>query len=219
MMHPMKDQVKADARAEFGAARIARTEALVVAAARELFLEHGYAATALTQVARRAGVAPRTVYVRFGTKAALFRRVIDEALVGDAEPVDVAHRPRARDAMTAETLAERLDALADVTIGIADRAGALLEVAAQAEGAEPEIAEAAQSGRRETARLCREFWSRAARDGLLVSTMDIEQLASTTDALLCADMIVHLRRVHGWAAAEYGRWLRTALVALCGTSG
>ncbi|MFB9925420.1 helix-turn-helix domain-containing protein [Amycolatopsis halotolerans] len=136
--------------------------------ARELFLEHGYAATALTQVARQAGVAPRTVYVRFGTKAASFRRGIDEALVGDAEP---------------------------------------------------EIAEAAQSGRRETARLCREFWSRAGRDGLLASTMDIEQLASTTDALLCADTIVHLRRVQDWAAAEYGRWLRTALVALCGTSG
>ncbi|MFD2472752.1 TetR/AcrR family transcriptional regulator [Amycolatopsis silviterrae] len=210
----MKDQVKADARAEFGAARIARTEALVVAAARELFLEHGYAATALTQVARRAGVAPRTVYVRFGTKAALFRRVIDEALVGDAEPIEVAHRPRAQDAMTAGTLRERLDALVDVTAGIADRAGALLEVAAQAEGAEPEIAEAAQSGRRETALLCKEFWSRAAEDGLLESTVDIEQLAVTTDALLCADTMVHLRRANGWSAAEYGPWLREALRTL-----
>ncbi|WP_208720162.1 hypothetical protein [Amycolatopsis circi] len=116
--------------------------------------------------------------------------------------------------MIAGTLTERLDALADVTAGIAHRAGALLKVAAQAEGAESEIAEAAQSGRRETARLCKEFWSRTAADGLVESTVDDTQLANTMDALLCADTMVHLRRVHGWSAKEYGRWLRKALRAL-----
>ncbi|WP_033290377.1 TetR/AcrR family transcriptional regulator [Amycolatopsis jejuensis] len=210
----MEREVKADARAEAGAARIARTEALVVDAARELFLERGYVATALTEVAERAGVAPRTVYVRFGTKAALFRRVVDEALAGDAEPIDVAHRPQAQYAMTAPTLRERLDALADISIGIADRAGALFEVAAQAEGAEPEIADAAQAGREETARMCGEFWHLAKKDGLLGSEVEVRPLSLTTDALVCADTMVHLRRVYGWSAAQYGPWLREALHAL-----
>ena len=68
--------------------------------------------------------------MRFGTKAALFRCVVDRALVGDSEPVDVADRPRTQEAMTAKTLGQRIDALVDVSTGIAKRAGRLFEVAA-----------------------------------------------------------------------------------------
>ncbi len=193
------------------AARIARTELGIVAAARELFLEQGYVKTTLAQVAERAGLAPRTVYVRFGTKAALFRRVVDEALVGDSAPIDVEHRPRTQDAMTAPTLAERLDALADVAAGIADRTGALLEVASQAEGIEPELAEAAQAGRHATAQLCEQFWTRARDDGLVAPDTDVATLAITTDVIVCADTTVHLRRTRRWTAADHAAWLRAAL--------
>ena len=70
-------------------AQTALTEQRILAAATELFLADGYVATTLEAVARRARVAARTVYVRFGTKAALFKRVVDVAIVGDTEPVDV----------------------------------------------------------------------------------------------------------------------------------
>jgi AcrR family transcriptional regulator len=73
-----------------------------------LFLADGYVATTLEAVARRARVGARTVYLRFGTKAALFKRVIDVAIVGDTQPVDVLGRDWMRDALTAPTAAERL---------------------------------------------------------------------------------------------------------------
>jgi AcrR family transcriptional regulator len=73
-------------------AQTALTEERIVAAATELFLADGYVATTLEAVARRARVAARTVYVRFGSKAALFKRVVDVAIVGDTEPVDVLGR-------------------------------------------------------------------------------------------------------------------------------
>lgn len=186
----------------------------MVAAARELFVEAGYVATTLVDVARRAEVAPRTVYVRFGTKAALFRRLVDQALVGDSEPVDVAHRPQTQDAMTAPTLKERIVALTDLSIGIADRAGPLFEVAAQAEGIEPEIAEAAQAGRLATARLCRSFWQHAAADGLVGPALDVARLATTTDLLVSADSVVHLRRCGWWSARAHRRLVVETLTAL-----
>lgn len=193
---------------------MARTEVELIEAARVLFLDQGYVATTLAQIAERAGVAARTVYVRFGTKAALFRRVVDQALVGDAEPVDVLHRPRTQEAMTAVTLAERIDALADVSVGIAERAGALFEVAAQAEGLEPELNEAAQAGRRATTKLCRSFWDNAAADGLLTARHDPAHLAVLTDVLICADTVVHVRRAHGWSAAGYRSLIVDTLTAL-----
>src|SRR3954469_9652397 len=101
ILHDVTDEVNSGP-AGLSAQRVARTEAELMDAAQELFLDQGYVATTLAQVAQRAGLAARTVYVRFGTKAALFGRVVDRALVGDAEPVDVAHRPGTTRAMTAD---------------------------------------------------------------------------------------------------------------------
>lgn len=193
---------------------MARTEAQIIEAARALFLDQGYVATTLAQIAEHAGVGARTVYVRFGTKAALFSRVVDQALVGDSEPVDVAHRPRAQDAMTAESLAERIDAFADVAVAIAERAGPLFEVAAQSEGLEPEIAQAAQAGRQATIELCRSFWDHAAVDGLLAKGLHPDRLTVVTDVLLCADTVVHIRRAHGWSGAVHRALIVDTLTAL-----
>lgn len=187
-------------------------------AAHDLFLEQGYVATTLAQVAERASLAARTVYVRFGTKAALFRRVVDRALVGDTEPIDVAHRPRTIEAMTAPSLEARIAALADVCVGVAERAGPLFEVAAQAEAVEPEVAEAARAGRRATVDLCGEFWRRASADGLLRDDANPAGLAVVTDLLVCADTTVHLRRVDGWSAPVYRALVVDTLMALTGSA-
>ncbi len=212
----MNDDVKRQSLStpDLRAMRVARTEAQLIEAARGLFLDQGYVSTTLVQIAERAGVAARTVYTRFGTKAELFKRVVDQALVGDAEPVDVAHRPRAQDAMTAGTLNERIEAFADLCVGIAGRAGALFEVAAQAEGLEPELADAAQAGRRATSELCRSFWDDAAADGLIPKELYPERLAIITDVLLCADTIVHIRRTHGWSASAHRSLIVDTLTAL-----
>jgi AcrR family transcriptional regulator len=196
------------------AQRVARTEAELMDAARDLFLEQGYVPTTLAQVAHRAGLAARTVYVRFGTKAALFRRVIDRALVGDSEPVDVAHRPRTLEAMTADSLDARIAALADVCIGVAERAGPLFEVAAQAEAVESEMAQAAAAGRRATVDLCADFWRRAAADGLLPDGVDPATLSVVTDLLVCADSTVHLRRTDSWSPSGHRALVVGTLTAL-----
>ena len=95
-----------------GRAQIAQTEQRIVAAATELFLADGYVATTLEAVAKRAQVGVRTVYLRFGTKAALFKRVVDVAIVGDTELVDVLGRDWMQAALTAPTAAERIAACA-----------------------------------------------------------------------------------------------------------
>ena len=69
-------------------------------------------ATTLEAVARRAQVGARTVYLRFGTKAALFKRVVNVAIVGDTEPVNVLGRDWVQAALTAPTAAERIAASA-----------------------------------------------------------------------------------------------------------
>ncbi len=147
--------------------QIAQTEQRILAAATELFLADGYVATTLEAVAKRAQVGARTVYLRFGTKAALFKRVVDVAIVGDSEPVDVLGRDWMQAAMTAPTAAERIAASAAAGRQIMERTGALFAVAQQAAAVEPLIAEQWQQGREQTRYAHAVFWTRMADDGLL----------------------------------------------------
>jgi TetR/AcrR family transcriptional regulator, mexJK operon transcriptional repressor len=60
--------------------RVLRSRAALLEAATQHFLEHGYLGTNLDDVARRAGVAKRTIYNVVGDKEALFRAVLAEAV-------------------------------------------------------------------------------------------------------------------------------------------
>src|SRR5690242_4384441 len=149
------------------AARVAQNEERILRAAHELFVREGYRATALTAVADAAGVSHRTVYVRFGTKAALLKRVIDMALVGDLAPIDVVSRDWYRAATTAPALDARIAALAEGNARLMASAADVIAVAREAEPAEPLLADAARAGRAATRDAIRMFWTRAHDDGLL----------------------------------------------------
>ena len=60
------------------------TRAAIRDAAAVLFVEHGYAATTIVAIARRAGVSAQSVYDVYGTKRDLLRAVTHETVVGDA---------------------------------------------------------------------------------------------------------------------------------------
>ena len=71
-------------------AQVARARVLV--AARDTFLEQGYAGTTVPAVADAAGVSVETVYKSVGNKATLVKAVFDVAIVGDDEPVPLRMR-------------------------------------------------------------------------------------------------------------------------------
>jgi AcrR family transcriptional regulator len=201
------------------AQRVADTEARLIEAARRLFLRHGYAGTTLTAVADEAGLAPRTVYVRFGTKVALFRRTLDVAVVGDTARVDVAHREWTQRSLTAPTLEQRIQVATRKARDIMSRVGPLLPVAEQAAALEPAIAEAAQSARAATRDHIRQFWVTAAQDGLLPSGTDVNWLADTSGILAAADTYLHIRRTLDWTPDQYEQWLLTTWWRLLSDDG
>lgn len=116
-----------------------RTRAAVVAAASELFTTRGYAATSLADVAMAAGVARPTVFAAFGSKPALLRQVLDQALAGDDEPIPVASRPWFRPVWDAPTQEGVLGAYAQVCTLIGGRAAQIFEAVRRAADASPEV--------------------------------------------------------------------------------
>jgi AcrR family transcriptional regulator len=195
-------------------AQVAQTEQRIVAAATELFLADGYVTTTLEAVAKRAQVGARTVYLRFGTKAALFKRVVDVAIVGDTEPVDVLGREGMRAALTAPTAAERIAASAAVGRQIMERTGALFAVAQQAAAVEPLIAGFWQQGREQSRHAHAVFWTRMADDGLLDPGVNLDWLIDTTSILAAAETYLLTTRLTNWDLDAYQDWLVTTWARL-----
>src|SRR5690348_592534 len=195
----MKDVKPAGLRA----ARVRENEERIVRAAHDLFVRDGYQGTTLTAVADAAGVAHRTVYVRFGTKAALLKRVIDVALVGDLAPVDVVGRAWYRTATTAPALAERIAAMAAGSARLVAAAADVIAVAREAEPSEPLLAAAARAGRAATRDAVGVFWARAHDDGLLPAGCDLAWLADTTSVLAHAETYLLMRETLDMTPQRY----------------
>lgn len=195
-------------------AQVAQTEERIIAAAADLFLADGYQATTLEAVARHAQVGARTVYLRFGTKAALFKRVVDTAIVGDTRPVDVLGRDWMQAAITAPSAAERIAASAAAGRQIMERTGALFAVAQQAAATEPLIAGFWQQGREQSRHTHAIFWTRMAEEGLLGPGADLGWLIETTSVLAAAETYLLITRVQGWDLDTYQAWLTTTLSRL-----
>jgi AcrR family transcriptional regulator len=210
----MKDDVKS-----LRAARVADTEERILAAARTLFLRDGYAATTLAAVAVAARVGQRTVYVRFGTKAALLKRVVDVAVAGDTRPVEMTGRDWFQASLTAATLPERIQAYAHGVSGLMARAGALIAIAWQAEPAEPVIAAAGRAGREATRDAVRLFCTRLRDDGLLPASCDVTWLADTASLVSQAQTWLLGRDTLGWSGDQYSQWLSTTLTRLITAAG
>jgi AcrR family transcriptional regulator len=195
-------------------AQVALTEQRIVTAATGLFLADGYLATTLEAVAKQARVGARTVYVRFGTKAALFKRVVDVAIVGDTDPVDVLGRDWMREALTAPTAAARIAAGAAAGRQIMARTGPLFAVAQQAAAVEPLIAGFWDQGRRQYRRAQQVFWAAMARDGLLAQDADLDWLTDSAAILGAAETYLLTTRLTSWDLDAYQAWLADGLTRL-----
>ncbi|MCU1602831.1 MAG: ttgR 2 [Frankiales bacterium] len=187
------------------------TRRAVTGAARELFLEKGYVATTLAEIARVAGVSVQTVYAQFGNKQAIVKQVLDEAIAGDDEPVPINERPevavqiaekdpQVRIRMHARFVAERMRRVEPV-----DR---VLRSAAAADPAVREQLEQEEAGKLAGMREMAELYG--GRDQLAVP---VEVAAQRVAALMSPELYRRTVLAHGWSQEQYAEWLGDLLAA------
>ena len=190
-----------------------RTRRAIVAAAHDLFLGQGYAATTIDGIAQAAHVSRRTVFNSAGGKAALLKLALDWAIVGDDEPIAMADRPAVKAIQAEPDPRKRLMLWVQTVAEVAARIAPIGEVLAAAADVDPAAAE---------------LLAEASRNRLFGATSFIRHLASLDGlaagmteqraADLCwALMDGHLYRLlviqRGWSAAEFTRWLSDSLAA------
>ncbi len=185
----------------------------VLEVAHRMFLERGYAATTVGTIAAAAGVSVETVYKAFGNKPGLVKAVVDEAIVGDDEPVPMLQRDRVR-RMEAEPDPRRK--LAMYGEHLADSAPRRVPVELLVRAAAASDAGAAEVwDQLEAERLTgMTFFARHLDEGgnlrRGVSVEEARDVLSTYNSAEVYELLV-IRR--GWTPERYGRWVANALAA------
>ncbi|MDY7087551.1 MAG: helix-turn-helix domain-containing protein [Actinomycetota bacterium] len=197
-----------------------RTRQAVVRAATDLFVANGYGPTSLAQVATAAGVARPTVFAAFGSKAALLRQVLDEALAGDDEPAPVAQRPWFRPVWEAQAPGAVLHGYAKVCTLIGGRAARVFEMVRRAADEAPELTEVWETllaNRRAGARMIVErlvTLGATLRQGAELERA-VDELWFYNDPAHYGALVLHC----GWTEESFQAWLaeRMCEVLLAGT--
>jgi TetR/AcrR family transcriptional regulator, regulator of autoinduction and epiphytic fitness len=194
-------------------AQAAQTRRDIVAAAHQVFLDRGYAGTTMAAVAEAAGVVVETVYRAFGSKAGLFKAVIEAALAGGVERAEIAveQRPAIR-AVIAETDPRRqLELYARTQPGIHRRIGPLMKVLAGAAAADAALAAVARQLDEQRLAGMGGFANLLAERGALRPGMSVDEARDLMWTLASHPVYDLLVNERGWAPERYRDWLADTL--------
>lgn len=189
------------------------TRRAVVGAARDLFVELGWAGTTIDAIAARAGVSRKTVFTSVGGKAALLKLALDWALVGDDEPIPLADRQVIAELQELTEPRALLARWAPFVAELEERAAPLAEVLVVAADADAEAAEVHATSERNRLGAAEFIVGRIAAGQGLRPGLTVERAVAAT--LVLMDPAAHrtLVREHGWTRAEYADWIERSAAA------
>ena len=196
------------------AEQAAATRSAVLAAARELFAERGYAATSVAAIAERAGVAVDTVYAAGGRKPVLLRLLLETAISGSDEVVPAEERDYVRRIRVAGTAREKIGIYAVAVSAIGVRLAPVHRALAEAALTDADCAalRAEIAGRR--AANMRLFAADLRATGELRPDLTDEEVADVVWSTNSAEFRTLLVDQRGWPAERFGAWLADAWARL-----
>jgi AcrR family transcriptional regulator len=191
----------------------AHTRSVVLEAARRLFLERGFAATTMPDIASTAGVSVQTVYKAFGNKPGLAKAVFDVAIAGDDEPVPMVERASLARVRDEPDPRKKLELYGEHLAAVAPRHVPIQLVILSAAATDPETGKVWQQLQDERLRGMSMFARSLHTEGHLragVSAAEARDVLWTYNSAELFQLLVVERR---WSARRYGRWIADALIA------
>ncbi|GAB3959566.1 TetR/AcrR family transcriptional regulator [Actinoallomurus acanthiterrae] len=181
------------------------TRAGIARAARRLFVDRGWAATTVRDVAREAGVSVPTVYSVYGNKAGLTRALADAAALS----ADLSQQLADLEVHEADP-GRQLAAMAGFDRRLYERAGDVITLLREAGRTEPELATVYRDGRRradETRTAVFSSWPA----GVLRDGVDVPAAVDIYAGLCSIDVYTTLTVERGWSPERVERWWSEAL--------
>lgn len=192
-------------------AKAESTRSAVLDHAHRAFLERGYAATTIADIATKAGVSPETIYKSFGGKAGIVRALYERALEGGGPiPAPVRSDEASESALDGCALIEKWG---ELTAEVSRLVSPIMLLVRSAASSDPELADLLRDSDAQRLARMRLNARRLARRGFLREGVTIARAADimwmwTSEELY--DLLV-VRR--GWSAAALGTHVAEMLAA------
>ena len=192
------------------------TRRRIIDAASRLFLDRGYAATILEQVAEDAGVAVQTVYFHFGNKRTLLKEALDIAAVGDDEPIPLLQRPWLDEVRNEPDPAGMIERWVANGAAILERIGPIMCVVRDAAGTDPDLAAQWSTNQQQTLIAQRTLAQLLSDRDALKPGMTVQEATDIIFTLDSIEVYWLLTTTCGWTIPRREAWitgtLRTALL-------
>lgn len=206
MVVPKARPYQSDLRAR----QAARTREEILEAALQGFLDTGYAATTIAQIAQSAGVSAQTVYAHFGSKPGIARELIPytNARTGATE--------LAGGVIGAPTPLAMFAASIHLVCVVHERIGAFIRVLLEAAREDPTLMPAVESGRSSHRKPQAIMAKRLDAAGALREDLDVDVAAGLLSEWTGPEAIERFVSLLGWSYAEIEERIPPAIAhALC----
>ena len=189
-------------------AQAEETRRAIATAARRIFLERGWSATRVRDVAAEAGVSEPTVFAIYGNKAGLAMGLLD-SLDDAADPMRMLGELKERDGDPRG----QLTALLSFDRRLFEYGADAIVVIREAGRAKEELAQVVTQGRTRGDRNRRRIF-RSWPEGTLRAGMDVDRARDVYAALSNVDVYLVLTHERGWAPEQVEEWWIDTLAGL-----
>lgn len=193
-------------------ARATRSE--VVAAARRLFIERGYAGTTIDAIGQEAEVPLATVYRLFGSKRGILASILDVAFGGDDVPIAFKDRPSVQAALAEPVPSQLLKRFAHICRELLDRSAPIQEVLRSAANVDADAKDMLSVTKQQRLTGQSRIAQALAERHALAAGIDQAMAADIVYVLMSPEVHRILTLERNWSVDQYEEWLAAALCAL-----
>jgi AcrR family transcriptional regulator len=205
---------KRDYRSPRRVEQAAETRRAVLAAARDLFVNTGYTATTVAQIAAKATVSVDTVYAAVGRKPELLRELVETSISGSDRAIPGEDRDYVGRMQAAGTAREKLTIYADAITGIQQRLAPVFLALRDAAVSNPECAALWTEISQRRAANMRRLAADLRTTGEVRGDLSDEQVADIIWSMNAAEYWLLLVRERSWSSEQFAAWLSDAWIRL-----
>ena len=185
------------------------------AAAERLFMRDGYQPTTMLRIAVEAGVAEKTLYLAYPSKAALLSEIIRIGVRGGEGDQPLTRRAPWTEMLAAASVPEVVSHFAATGAALMLRAARALWLGEANAASDPQLQEARERGHANIRTDMAEFAVALAEREALAPGLDVDQAAATMFAT-CANETIFLRLTDecGWTPNQYAELIEKLITGL-----